>query len=77
MGHSKAHLIPELLQQDPCPWVYQPLRTAARHSEIKGLKLWLIYASLPPSFSCLFFPEAEMLNCLNSPPVRQTGLAGS
>lgn len=62
MGHSKAHLIPVLLQQDPCPWVYQPLRTAARHSEIKGLKLWLIYATLPPSlppFPAFFFQKLK------------------
>lgn len=59
-GHSKAHLIPAILQQDPCPWMYQPSRTAGRHSKIRGLKLWLIYA---PSllFLPLFF--SQKLKC--------------
>lgn len=42
---------------DPCPWLYHPSRTAGRPAQIRGLKLWLIYA---PSFSCLFYPEAEL-----------------
>lgn len=58
-GHSKAHLIAVILQQDPCPWMDQPSRTAGRHSEIRGLKLALIYASLPPFPAISFFQKLK------------------